>query len=480
MDDFFRDKLNQMRFDVPEDFLADLNQRLDASASNQSKRRKGFFFYIIGALVVLLAGVLLFNEYSSKEISSRNRAPLAEKSGKTGKTTRSSAEVIGEDISDVQHKTKTNTIKNNSGDNTKHLFASDSDLLSDMTPKQRKNPEKWQNDTPQGNGPKTYSIGPETSTNISNTNTKEQAAVQVDPEVVGEARQTKVNEIAIEKEHVSKSVEEEYVAAISDSESITDEVTEESSIDDQALVTSKMSNSKRLNVLLQVGGGFSLSNPVIRSTGSLEPNSELLGKTLWSPAVELGLSMQYGSLVAGINPIYTQVGERLSFELHSTQLVDSIYQNGSIWQEVWNEQTLQWDSLEVPNYDTTQINSSVKSTLTHRNAYSRIQIPVKFGYAFGWRSWTLIPSAGVVFDIALNNGKGTYPNESGNDVMYLKPESMVLSYSLETELRRNFGPWHAFIRPRFSSMFSPLIETENSSRKYNQWSVMIGIGYSLR
>lgn len=481
MDNVFRDKLNQMNFDVPEDFLADLNGRLDAANVTQKKRRKGFFFFF-GTFVVLISGIILFNGISTDKTNISSQADLnSDDKSKSVTASKLAIESNEMDRSNSDQKdqyfihskaSQPSLNVNSTSDNREVNILFDAKKVSRAERPSQNGSGGLKKDKTNNPAENDGLLLPENDKVVldeSSLNDNTLTEIQKD-----EFIQTDESNPIIEKDEIA--IENEKAA----DEVISDEQISMTIPAEVPLVVSPLKKINKMSWMLQTGGGLTFSSPAVRGTNPSFTNSSEKEQGLWSPAVELGLSMQYGSFALGVNPLLTQIGERSTFDIVSPQIVDSVYQNGSTWQEVWNNQTMTWDSLLVPNYDTTQVTAMINESVMARNTFSRIQIPVNFGYAFGWRSWTFIPSAGIVFDVALNKKTGLFPNGSNSSLSTYTPSSFVFSYSLQAEVRRNFGQWNVFVRPRFTSMFKPIIETDNSSRKYNQWNVMMGIGYTLR
>ena len=94
-------------------------------------------------------------------------------------------------------------------------------------------------------------------------------------------------------------------------------------------------------------------------------------------------------------------------------------------------------------------------------------------------NFTFIPRFGASFDFGIGKNKGIYAELIDQGLIEHQANRVVISYSIQCEIRRNFERFHVFVNPYFRSNLTPVISTDVQIRKYNSWGINAGIGINL-
>ena len=126
--------------------------------------------------------------------------------------------------------------------------------------------------------------------------------------------------------------------------------------------------------------------------------------------------------------------------------------------------------------DTTFAFDSVSKSSAWLNSYSRVVVPLNFGYCLEFKNWSLIPRVGLNFEFTTLRQKGLYLDAKQEEILELDQRKFGLSYQLQLELRRNFGAWHVFINPYYRNNIGYIINTTDLQRKYGGFGANFGFG----
>ncbi|UKN01335.1 hypothetical protein K6119_16530 [Paracrocinitomix mangrovi] len=131
------------------------------------------------------------------------------------------------------------------------------------------------------------------------------------------------------------------------------------------------------------------------------------------------------------------------------------------------------DSVQVSGIDTTTSNNSVI------NEYKMIMIPLTLGYTIKFKNWAIRPQVSGILEIIRATSSSTYPVFSnGTNVPYnLTSTKFGFSFAIETQIQRNLGNFHVYVRPGYRMRFTNVATDGTFSVKYNTFQTVFGVGY---
>lgn len=223
---------------------------------------------------------------------------------------------------------------------------------------------------------------------------------------------------------------------------------------------------------LKMFGGLSRVNSrIVNQPAIYEINDE----NIISP--EFGLAFNYlkNKVQMGIGLRYYQYGERTKYPILTSNSYDSTfvsyYNDTVVFDSIGNP-----DTLSIAVFDSTQITTSTSESTISDNYYSKIAIPLSFGYRFKYKSWTFIPQAGLNFELAVGKRMPVYPNSSYTIAQEATLRKLTIAYQLQLEIRKDFSNWFVFGSPFYRGSMSTLIEDSFVERRYNAVGGVVGIG----
>ncbi len=173
---------------------------------------------------------------------------------------------------------------------------------------------------------------------------------------------------------------------------------------------------------------------------------------------------------------FTRFGEQSNYKLTQQVSGDSVFVSKINMVITFDPQTQAPDTTYVPEYDTVLVNRNYNQTYKVTNRFSRIVIPVCIGYSFKIASCSVFPRAGISFDILAEKKQGLYPTVQRDKMSFASSKKLAVSYSFELEVRRNFNPFFVFISPQFNSALTPSVSTNGLNRRYWSLGLQVGIG----
>ncbi len=244
-------------------------------------------------------------------------------------------------------------------------------------------------------------------------------------------------------------------------------------------------DKKKTNFEIQGFGGFMFVQPKVSSPSSPYQSSIVAQETrIISPNFGFNLNYNYNKMSVGSGLSYYQFGEKTNYTTSlTTATVDSISQStstvyldsaGNIITPTPNNPA--FDSITIVTIDTSFNYNTTFNTKSWLNSYSRVVVPISFGYCFEFKNWSLIPRVGLNLEFTTLRQKGLYPDAKQEEILELDQRKFGLSYQLQLELRRNLGPWHVFVNPYYRNNIGYVINTTDLQRKYGGFGTTFGVG----
>jgi hypothetical protein len=196
------------------------------------------------------------------------------------------------------------------------------------------------------------------------------------------------------------------------------------------------------------------------------------------------LNTYYLGWTIGTGLKYYQFGEKTNYtttktnltgsQVDSTTIVTYYDSLGNVWTSSSNLPIA--DSVYTIQMDTTNYYDTISKSNNWVNSYSRVVIPLNFGYQFKFKSWAFTPRIGLNLEFATNRQKGLYANSKMEGIMEVDTRKFGVSYQLQLEIRRNFGQWHVFVNPYYRNHVGDFINTTDLQRKYSSFGANLGVG----
>jgi hypothetical protein len=494
IDNLFNESLNQRTFDIPEAFLDDLNNRLDAVEKRKKKRDTIWWSFVLFSGISLL---LLFLQIQKNNSTQSNSGKLTG-SGKTNtlesyETSDLKAESENNQEEKPSRKTYT-PAENISGTNksvgvkarTKHQHRiSKNQFTKKSTSEQTKNnPSLDYLMKTQVSGNKTIH-----DNDNDNDNSNSNSTIPEGLERLKEKPQKLILADTI-------AIAQEIKDALKDSTTISDTIQVANSADtasnhseDAVNKTNELKekgpNTWKKEVQLYGGLGTNFTTDLTPTTDS-SGNEVYLKKInesksfILTPSFGVNGNLSYKKLTFGLGLSYTQTGEKYTIDTYllkdstiSEYIIDTImvYDDSlGIWVPQIHDTTI---------FHTVQYQDSVPDRMTLTNRYSWISIPLHFGYRFEFGEYELVPRIGAQFNFGIAKNTGRFPNENFSHINDHRALKFTVSYLIQLEARRNFNRWHVFVNPYFKSMINPAISTDLIRRRYSSWGIQFGVGLKL-
>lgn len=478
IDQLFNEKLNKQQFEIPDAFLADLNQRLDKTPFPiQKKRRIPIFF---GFLILLLTVSTLFyffyptatntKEYLTEKAHTTKRDSASTKVKNSRTKFNSSEEVSTKNQSNLE-KDDLN-LKSVKPSNVEGQFktfrnerAIDAELTlkEDLKKKRNKNRSNKSNKTAKSIDPYDVDL-PAPNDYFFEQNKKNDEVGNSDKS--SQSSSGEKNEVKI------KQVDSSSVLQSNNDSLQTSSGKEENSIQEN---TQQARSAFQNEIQLYFGmNGQSYQN---QSTNvAYLQKIESSQSMLYVPSFGASFHFYWNQLVGGTGFAYTQSGEKFQFQEEGTQLVDSTIISGYYLDSVFNQQTQTWEYVNVPIYDTITFTQLVQNEVSLLNRYHWVSVPLYFGYRFQFGEYAITPRVGTQFDFGIASKSSLFPGVDSIGKQLYVPNKLIISYSFQLELRRQFGAWHVFVNPYYRSAISPTISDALLERKYRAWGAQIGVG----
>ncbi len=208
----------------------------------------------------------------------------------------------------------------------------------------------------------------------------------------------------------------------------------------------------------------------------------LYNQSGFTPSYTFGgkVSIWYSNISLSSGLDFLTAKEENLFEFEEIETYDSSYVSNV-------DTTVIYDSLQPIDttytyyYDTTTVTDTTVSRIPVNQQYTWLQIPLQLGYQFRLNNWAIIPRAGVNLAIGIRQTEKNYPNETFDELQSYNPSTRVLlNLNGSLEVRRKFGNWHIFTRGDYQTGMRPIVKGDYFDRKYSGFRINLGIGLTLK
>ena len=523
IDDFFKERSEQGSFEAPDSFLDDINSKLDAL--DQKKKRRGGFFWLWTLIPIglIMMYVLWPEDIQTKKtksiVSLENQESNAEGASTDSINERKSESILIKD-SLTEEKITVRSINNaekrsaEEPKSLKNVLQDDlkkSDELADQNKPlwleqeiKNKDESKSPNasiDNENQNLETTQPKNDEESTKVKLANTNTDENEETDPIEIDDSIDENVNKIAVNVDSLDQIIAEDSIlneTSQIDAEQIDSLLTQTEDQDStlnseevtepkENLEVSKIETEKKDKISHEIqlfGGILNTSSNLILSVDSSIYPMNTMESNLWSPSFGFMYRAKINQFDFGAGLSWMQNGEKVNYSTSITQYTDVDSVIFIAWQidSIYNQNTDTWTVDSIPLFDTTTTTESITDSIFYNdvNKYTWISIPLRFGYRFDIKKFSIIPRVGIDLSFVSSSNLGTYVEQYNQGLVQKSPSQFVLSYALQLEVRRNFERWHVFVNPYFRSNVTPVISSAIQTRRYNSWGINAGIGFKLK
>lgn len=462
IDNLFKNNLENQRFEIPSDFMDDLNSRLDAMEPKH-RRKGGFWFFIFNGLFLVTFVYLMLTPQSSNDF-------IYPKETSSDSSEMEVLSVVADEADSIPLKqSKTSTTNNDPIATSEGMIASVEAFSGIPAAKSSINLTQKTGEAA------TTSWIPRSKDKT--VNRKAKASDEQDlkghsgrTEEVGRSTVMPPDTIFIRDTLIVRDT-----VVIKDTLVVRDTVFVRDTIQNGATDNTQIEKAN-WKFEVQLFGGLNVGSERFSTVSTPGVNYLLAENPIWTPSFGFGFNAEKNKMSIGSGLEYLQTGERFSLNSSFVSQIDTIAIVGYDYDTVvFNPQTQTWDSVFVPVYDSVSYLDTITTTQNWLNAYSWISIPISFGYRFNIGKWALIPKAGVTFNLGMRN-EGKYAQLNGNDVTIapLSPVRWNLDYLVQLEFRRKFKIAEVYLSPIYRGNITPMI-FDTSGRKYQSLGFRCGL-----
>lgn len=506
IDKVLRDRLSDRQFDgPPEDFLNDLNKRLD------DRERTGFFGpwnWILDILLLILLVIWPFISERSVSYIANNNEPVevVEKS----KNTSDRKQITKEASSVTKNINDKNPNKNEqNADEIKYSETqSEQDQNNQVFENKNKNVENYNSDnnkkslerkgTVQSLSSEANAKSPQdqngsngSSRNVSQENNSTESRNSTKTQLIPEkSKSDDKNESATSKEKDSNSEKSFYSPVLASQFHLVEPKIRKWDfptlpVQSYDLVENKTAKNKpttsRLNFEAQIHAGINFGhvvNPSGKNTSELLLNEQSNITSSFTLGGRVSMWLNNSVFTSGID--FIQIDEKNLFEINDIESYDSTYVSNVDTTVTFDSLNQQYDTTYIYYYDSTTVTDTTVNVTPINQQYTWLQIPFQYGYRFNLNKWAIIPRIGGNLAIGINQSPKIYPNEEFEDLQgYPMNTKFLLNLSGSLEIRRSFNKFHAFVRGDYQTGLRPVIEGDYFDRRFGSFKVNIGIGVDL-
>ena len=241
----------------------------------------------------------------------------------------------------------------------------------------------------------------------------------------------------------------------------------------------KQDEDKRMFELQLQGGATQWNYKTLGTNDSYVTALDQSGTPKWTPNFGLGFNVNFNNISIGTGIDYAKFKTENLFEFSEVNTYDSTYIAGYNENVTYDSLGNPIDTTYTPYYDSTTVTDTTYNSTLITNQYEWIQIPIHFGYRFNLNQWAIIPRVGMNIGLGIRQPSGQYPTEAYDDLQTISPVKWNLNLHTSLEIRREFGNWHAFGKFNYQRNLTPTIDNALFERKYNGIGFRFGVGYSF-
>ena len=454
IDSIFRDTLNQQEFEVPSDFVTDIQQRIERV--RKKKRRRIFYIWFFGLLILSCTYTTFYGPEFVFFIQ-KNQPTYSLSPSKTKPN-----------IS--LHKTKhTKLVKNDF--NKKHGGIN------------RVNPEKETNKPSTFNNLKLFNGLNSVAANYIYNETKETKPVLTDLLIDSAKfynRSTHHQDITQNDSSINFSKQSELI------KNIDTTIQVKNSIDkNEKEKLNQPASKKETRFELQLFSGIQSNMLNFES----RQNASLLGiKNQNTPSFSAGISGQYliRNVLFGTGIYLNQLTDKYIWNQLNPLVIDST----QISFHLFIPASLDTSGTNFININFNETSYLYENNPTTHTIYNRInvyQVPLFFGYQFQKAKWSFIPKIGLTIGFTRTNViqfplyKTTDANiftDLTSPFVSKEMKSILFSYLLEVDIRRQFNGFYLYANPFFKNGINNEIKS-NSIKTHMNLGCNFGFGFSF-
>ncbi|PHR46422.1 MAG: hypothetical protein COA32_11250 [Fluviicola sp.] len=522
IDNLFQEKLSDRSFDgPPADFLADLNERLDAKPV-VSKGRKWILFLNLFFIGLFVADATI--DFSTTRTAEVEQLTSKEKSFKNENAQKENASIKSDDAeptNSTERFSNTSVTPDESGTNKAKSNTSESNEIEEnQANKQTKESNdqadagvndmfnyKTQNKN-QGESSKNNFSGSKEASNSSTDSKKDDStkknntSINKGDEVAAKDKtaEKEAENTSSDKNNPPKSYSESLSSYVSysaiyapqfekvDRKIKTNDFPEfpkpwnelvADDNNDKSKNPPKQDENTRMFELQLHGGATQWNYKTLGTNDNYVYKIDAAGTPKWTPNFGLGFNVNFNNISIGAGLNYAKFETENLFEFSEVNSYDSTYVAGYDENVTYDTLGNPIDTTYTPYYDSTTVTDTTYSTTSITNQYEWIQIPIHFGYRFNLNKWAIIPRVGMNIGLGIRQSSGQYPNETYDQLQTFSPVKWHLNLHTSLEIRREFGNWHAFGKFNYQRNFTPTIDNALFERKFNGVGFSFGVGYSF-
>lgn len=445
IDELFRNGFNpDFSDEIPDDFLADINQRLDQFEQSKRKKRTPVFWWVAG--IFSLVGVILFT-YSFTQSQGNQTTEISNNKSKQSLKSRSSKNQLSENQGLALNQNPSTSIVNKSQNKTfQEIY-----LLQTNS---------------KTNGKQILDVTTNSDLNIpENHHSTKNLAIQT--AFQNEISQTEDTDILNEIVSNSDSIiTKEQIPVTS---SLTTQISLQNSQVDSSQ-NSRFIDSSHLippnnNIIVSVNDSTQKTNKKIQFSLSFYSGVSGVFHKVLAP----------NSSFAQTNSISADIyREKRKLEEQSITSWDLVMHFGMQFKKltfstgvdyfVWGERT---------DY------SNVSYNAQHQNTYRYINIPVLLGYQIQKGSFGIQPSLGLSIGLLAKQTSGFYLNLDNSALSYqAEINKLTSTFHLGVELAYfSQSGVKVSLSPAFRKSIIPIVQSELVKNSYSSMGLQLGIGY---
>ncbi len=511
IDNELKEKFGHHNFgSPPDDFLADINRRLD-----EDEESDRFVWWLLdGTLILCFLSLLLYSQINqntihvAQQITKQNSSETPDDIGKSIYENDNSL-IVNDSVSDntqqelskkliPENEMGTEEYKNNSkgkpiqkrihkNRGKKQLNIKQEDKLE--TKEQSKDHEKSVIDAflkDKSKKTKNKSIGVENKPHESSNREKEkrQKDERKQDEMFEQLPHLKFDVYATEYDLVNQRIKDNNFTYKNDFAS-----EQEASLKNEPFLSTKTIDNNSLVVYksnfyeIQGFGGLSFGWPRTFKSFS-DDYSNLLKADLDNDEVSPNFGINFNfvrkRIVLGTGVEYFHFDEEIEHVEVQINTTDTVILTGYEWVYTYDSLGVPIDSNYVSVYDTTKNVNKTDKSFEIEQRYSWIAIPIQIGYRFFiGQNWSITPSVGGNIALGFRRKTYQYPSHDYNQLEEYQSVKWMLSLQGTVEVRRKIKNWHLFFKTGYYFGLTPYIKSNLLQRKYSHVNGVIGIGYSF-